>query len=306
MTDSRVFVGRGREMSGLRSALGGDTRLLLVVGDAGVGKTRFVTEGLRLAAAEPLLSAWGACLPLAEQLPFLPVAEALDALSRLEGGTLLESALASVPQYARVEAGRLLPQLQSADAGGGPSGWWRRARMFSGVAELLAALARGARLVIVIEDVHWADSATLDFLTFLARGGRGEAVTVVATCRSDEVPLEPHVTRWLAHVRAGGQVEEIRLAPLSREEVAEQVTALMGDTASAKPVLYRAAGRRCARRAGRRRARPGRRAADPAGRATGRAGQRLWRRCPGGAGGAGGRWPAADRGSAVPSGRARR
>ncbi len=233
MTDSRVFVGRGREMSGLRSALGGDTRLLLVVGDAGVGKTRFVTEGLRLAAAEPLLSAWGACLPLAEQLPFLPVAEALDALSRLEGGTLLESALASVPQYARVEAGRLLPQLQSADAGGGPSGWWRRARMFSGVAELLAAVARGARLVIVIEDVHWADSATLDFLTFLARGGRGEAVTVVATCRSDEVPLEPHVTRWLAHVRAGGQVEEIRLAPLSREEVAEQVTALMGDTASA-------------------------------------------------------------------------
>jgi DNA-binding CsgD family transcriptional regulator len=216
-------------MSGLRSALGGDTRLLLVVGDAGVGKTRFVTEGLRSAAAGGLLQAWGACLPLAEKLPFLPVTDALDALSRLEGGTLLANALDTLPQYVRAEAGRLLPQLQAADPGGsGRSGEWRRERMFSGVAELLAAMARPAGLVIVIEDVHWADSATLDFLTFLARGGRSEAVTVLVTCRSDEVPLEPHVIRWLAHVRGGGQVAEIRLAPLSRDEVAQQVAALMG------------------------------------------------------------------------------
>jgi len=212
----------------LRSALDGDTRLLLVVGDAGVGKTLFVTEGLGSTGAQRP-SAWGACLPLAEQLPLLPVAEALDALSRLKGGALLEGALDSAPAYARTEAGRLLPQLQAPGAAAdGLAGGWQRQRMFAGVAELMAAAARPAGLVVVIEDVHWADGATLDFLTFLAGAGRSAAVTVVATCRSDEAPLEPHVTRWLAHVRGSGAVAEIRLPPLSRQEVAQQVTALMG------------------------------------------------------------------------------
>ncbi len=114
----------------------------------------------------------GACLPLAEKLPFLPVAEALDALSRIEDGALLAGALAVIPAYAQAEAARLLPHLEAADAlpGAKPAAG-QRERMFSGVAELLAAVARRSGLAVVIEDVHWADGATLDFLTFLARAG---------------------------------------------------------------------------------------------------------------------------------------
>ena len=228
MADSASFVGRTRELSGLRAVLDGDTRLLLVAGDAGVGKTRFVAESLRRAAADGLLPVWGACLPLAEKLPFLPVTEVLDALSRLEGGTLLERALDNVPPYARAETARLLPRLQPSDASaGGRAEGWQRGRLLAGVAELLAAVAQQVRLVLVIEDVQWADSATLDFLVFLTRPGRGEKLTVVATCRSDEAPLEPAVARWLAHMRGGGQVAEIRLAPLSRDEVAQQVAGLL-------------------------------------------------------------------------------
>jgi DNA-binding CsgD family transcriptional regulator len=223
------FVGRDRELSVLHAALTGDTRLLLVAGDAGIGKTRFVTEGLR--AGLPVLSAWGACLPLTEKLPLLPVAEALDALGRLDGGKLLEDALAAAPPYARAEAARLLPRLQPAGPSeAGRSGGWQREHMFSGLAELLAAAAaRRGGLVLVIEDVHWADSATLDFLTFLARGGRSRAVTVVATFRSDEAPLEPHLIRWLAHVRGDGQAAEIRLAALSPAELTEQIAGLVAD-----------------------------------------------------------------------------
>ena len=73
--------------------------------------------------------------------------------------------------------------------------------------------------------MHWADSATLDLLTFLARAGRGSVVLVV-TCRSDEVPLDWPVAAWLAHVRGSELVEEIRLGPLSREESAQQVAGL--------------------------------------------------------------------------------
>ena len=87
------FVGRERELSRLRAALGGDVRLVLVVGDAGVGKTRFAGEGMRLASAGGMVSVWGACLPLSEKLPLLPVAEALGELARLDGGRLLEAAL---------------------------------------------------------------------------------------------------------------------------------------------------------------------------------------------------------------------
>jgi len=100
------FVGRDRELSRLRVALGGGTRLLLVVGDAGVGKTRFAGEGMRRAAAGGWVPVWGRCLPLAEKLPLLPVAEALGELSELDGGGLLEAVLALAPPYVRVEIER--------------------------------------------------------------------------------------------------------------------------------------------------------------------------------------------------------
>ena len=71
------FVGRGGELSRLRGALGGEARLVLVVGDAGVGKTRFVAEGMDRAAAAGMVMVRGECLLLAGALPLLPVADAL-------------------------------------------------------------------------------------------------------------------------------------------------------------------------------------------------------------------------------------
>src|SRR5215470_9322150 len=171
MAEVAGFVGRERELFRLRAALGGDTRMVLVVGDAGVGKTRFTEEGTRRAVAGGLVSVWGRCLPLAEKLPLLPVAEALGELIRLNGGGLAEAALATAPSYVRVEAARLLPRLgpagiETVKRGGERGEGWRRERLFSAVAELLGAMAGGSGLALVIEDVHWADSATLDCLTY--------------------------------------------------------------------------------------------------------------------------------------------
>ena len=100
MAGSAGFVGREREWSRLQAALGGDTRMALVAGDAGVGNTRFAGEGLRRAAAGGMVSVRG--LPAAgREVPLLPVAEALGELSRLGGGGLLEAALGMVPPYVR-------------------------------------------------------------------------------------------------------------------------------------------------------------------------------------------------------------
>jgi DNA-binding CsgD family transcriptional regulator/tetratricopeptide (TPR) repeat protein len=230
-----AFVGRENELSRLLEALSGETRLVLVVGDAGVGKTRLAGEVMTRASAAGVVMARGECLPLADTLPLLPVASALGELARLEGGGLLERALGDASEYVRGEVGRLLP-------GFGPRGepepagreeGWRRERLFSAVAELLGAAAGGAAsgVGLVIEDVHWADSATLDLLTFLTRAGRRDAVTVIATCRSDEVPVAAQVADWLAQMRAAAGVEEIRLGPLSRPEVTRLIAALAGGPA---------------------------------------------------------------------------
>ena len=223
-----ALVGRERELPRLLRALGGDARMVLVVGDAGVGKTRFAAEGIARATAAGMVMVRGECLPLTGTLPLLPVAVALDELGRLEDGRLLDAALDAAPEYVREEAGRLLPRLWP--GGGAAPGerreWWRRERLFAAVAELLDAVALQCAVGLVIEDVHWADSETLDFLTFLARAGHRGAVTVVVTCRSDEAPLQAHVADWLAQVRAAAGMEEITLGPLSRAEVAEQVAAL--------------------------------------------------------------------------------
>jgi DNA-binding CsgD family transcriptional regulator len=209
--------------------LGGDTRLLLVVGDAGVGKTRFVTEGLRRAADSGMVAVWGGCLPLAEKLPLLPVAGALGELAAVDGGRLVEAALGAAPGYVRQEVARLVPRLGDGAAGpGGRGGGWQRERLFAGVAELLGAVAARCAVCVVVEDVHWADSSTLDCLTFLARAGGLGAVTLVVTCRSDEAPLDAPVAAWLAHVRGGRAVEEIRLCPLPEDEAAELVAGLWG------------------------------------------------------------------------------
>jgi DNA-binding CsgD family transcriptional regulator len=172
----------------------------------------------------------GGCLPLAGELPLLPVADALGKLSRLEDGRLLDDALATVPRYVRTEVARLLPQLVADEPGpGGGVEGWQRERLFLAVAELLAGMARDCGLVVVIEDVHWADSATLDCLTYLVQAAGAVPLTFMVTCRSDEVPLDKQAAGWLAHVRGGGRLEEIRLGPLSRAEAAQQITALVGE-----------------------------------------------------------------------------
>jgi len=226
-----AFVGREGELSRLVGALGGNARLVLVVGDAGVGKTRFAGEGMARAAAAGMVMVRGECLPLVGTLPLLPVAQALGELGKPKGGgRQLEEALTASPAYVRGEVGRLLPQVGpggGTSAGGRDEGW-RRERLFSAVADLLGVVAGESGAGLVVEDVHWADSATLDFLTFLAHAGHRDGVTVVATCRSDEVPLAAQVAEWLTHVRGAAGVEEITLGPLSRAEAAEHVAALTG------------------------------------------------------------------------------
>ena len=85
MAGQAAFVGREVELSRMLGALAGGARLMLVVGDGGVGKTRLVMEGMARGRAVGTVLVQGECLPLAETLPLLPVAGALGELARSGG-----------------------------------------------------------------------------------------------------------------------------------------------------------------------------------------------------------------------------
>src|SRR5262249_13187939 len=142
--------------------------------------------------------------------------------------------------YGGGEVGRLVPGAcpDGVAAGAGRDGEWSQERLFAAVAELLAAVAGRARsgAGLVVEDVHWADSATLDCLTVLFRAGRRSGLRLVVTCRADEAPLAAHVADWLAQARSGPGGEEVRLGPLSRAEVGGAVAGPAGGPAPARVV----------------------------------------------------------------------
>ncbi len=145
MAASPGFVGRARELSRLREVVGGDGRLLLIVGDAGVGKTRLVIEGMRRLAVDGVVAVWGACLPMRETLPLLPLADALGELRKVDHGDVLKSALAAAPRYVRDEVARLLPELGSGSAEPVRAESGLRERLFAAIADLFSAAARSAR-----------------------------------------------------------------------------------------------------------------------------------------------------------------
>ena len=163
--------------------------------------------------------------------------DALGELYRVDGGELLEAALAATPRYVRIEVERLLPQLGSGAAepsGRGESG--QRDRLFAAVAELLSAVPRGnaaspwswRTCIGPTRDPGLPDVSDPAAPGFGVDGG--------GDVPSDEAPLEPQVAEWLTHVRGRGGVAEVRLGPLSRDEVAEQVAELAGSPAPA-PVV---------------------------------------------------------------------
>ena len=176
----------------------------------------------------------GGCLPLAQKLPLLPVIDVLRDMRRVWEGRLVDEVLAAAPDYVRSEVARLLPELGLSSPGtafddeGGPREGWRRERLFAAVRAVLEAATTMGRLVVVVEDLHWADRSSLDLLRFLIGTTHHARVPLVLTSRGDEPDMGPEAREWLAEVSALPGVAERHLVPLSMDESADQVTALAG------------------------------------------------------------------------------
>ncbi len=203
---------------------------MLVVGEAGVGKSQLVSAAAGAAGHAHVLVLSGWCVWASAALPFLPVSDVLRQLGQVDEGRLVESVLSESPRYVRAEVGLLMPELD--DAGERPrsaasDGEWGRQQLFDALRRLLAELARTRRVAMVIEDVHWADATTLEFLDYLLAPGRAPGFGVVLTCRSEEAPSQKLI-EWLERLQRNAHIARLDLAPLTRAETAEQIALLLG------------------------------------------------------------------------------
>lgn len=233
-----TFVGRARELGvmlgSLHRAVGGEGGVVLVTGEPGVGKTRLVEE---VADRHDGAVVWAACSQGASAPAFWPWLQVLRACTG-------EEALADLPGTDARPLPETWPQL---DAASGQS----RFRLFEGVTSILAAAAHESPLVVVLDDLQWADEASIRLLQFIGGEVRRLPLLVVGTYRDTDLePAHPLVeavadlARWGPHLTIGGLgpgeiVALVRSIVGSADDVDEQLGAVLHMQTGGNPFFAR-------------------------------------------------------------------
>lgn len=222
---SPVFVGRVDELDTLNEALSraatGEQQALLIGGEAGVGKTRLVEEFASAAGRRGAVVALGGCVEIgADGLPFAPFSTALRALRRA-----LPDELAACAAGQEQELARLLPELGQSRTGRHDEEGM--ARLFELTARLLERVAAEHTVVLVLEDLHWADASTRHLLSYLLRTLRTGRLVVLATYRADDIHRRHPLRPLLAELDRLRTVRRLELARLTRDEVCRQIAGIL-------------------------------------------------------------------------------
>jgi DNA-binding SARP family transcriptional activator len=230
-----MFVGRDADIEALArvyaEVAGGVRRLTLMYGEPGIGKTRLTAQFARRAHEEGAVVLYGRCdeEALLAQQPFVealrhyvcqcPARELAERLQHVSGELL-----------------RILPELADrvpdlpAPLAGDPEG--ARSRLFEAVGSLLYESAQRTPVVIVLDDLHWADKATLLLLKYLARYPREARLMLLGTYRETELDVDHPLSATLAELGREHHVERRALAPLDASAVSELVGLHAGEAAS--------------------------------------------------------------------------
>ena len=207
-----VLVGRDAELARLRALLdeaaAGSVCMVALVGDAGIGKSRLATALTAAARARRARAIVGRCYENERMLPFAPWIDAFRA-ARL---TPDDADLRVLEPVWRAELARLLPELAPPDLS--PSD--DRTRLFEAVTRLVEALAARSPLVILLEDVHWADDATMGLLGYVRRHLHDARVLIAVTARAEDLAETAFVRQTLDDLQDQQRLVRLALAPLDR------------------------------------------------------------------------------------------
>ncbi|WP_354570179.1 AAA family ATPase [Glaciihabitans sp. UYNi722] len=226
---STFLIGRESELATLRetfaAGLPGDTRTVVVAGEAGIGKTRLVAEFVESLPSQAVVAV-GQCIDLGPDAPpYAPITGILRALLSTVG--IDELIAAAGPSREALSV--LLPELEELggtrqDVRGGVE--W----VYDSVAVALENLARTAPLVLVAEDLHWSDQATLGLLRYLIRVLEHANILFVLTYRTDDVRRGHPLHAWLPELDRNRRVMRIDLGRFSRAQVRELADVLLGSS----------------------------------------------------------------------------
>jgi predicted ATPase/DNA-binding SARP family transcriptional activator len=230
-----LFVGRAADLEALADVyaqvVGGSRRLVLLCGEPGIGKTRLAARFALRAHDEGAIVLYGRCdeEALLAQQPFV---EAL----RHYACACPQRQLAAQLQFASGELRRIVPELADRipdlpePLAGDPDG--ARSRLFEAVCSLLCEAAQSTPVVLVLDDLHWADKATLLLLKCLARYPRQARLMVLGTYRETELDVDHPLRATLADLRRELHLQPCTLAPLDAVAVSRLVGGHTGDAAS--------------------------------------------------------------------------
>jgi DNA-binding SARP family transcriptional activator len=216
------LVGRADELARLRHALDeawhGRGGLVIVSGEAGIGKSRLIEELIVRAEKQGGKVVVGRCFESEHVLPFAPWV----GIFRTEalGPALRETAEGDARR--RADLARLLPELAPGDAAGAVAGD-DYLRIFDAVTAVVGKLSSRRPTVLVLEDLHWADGMSARLLSFLARRARAWPLLLVASVRDEELPDNPPARKVLAELDREAAATLVRLGPLAEAETLELV-----------------------------------------------------------------------------------
>jgi tetratricopeptide (TPR) repeat protein len=220
----------------IRAALGdvaaaGDRQLVFVSGEVGVGKTTVIDLWLaRLAAGSEVRMAWGQCVEhYGEGEPYLPLLGALGQLCREAEGHAIPAVLRRYAPLWLAQLPGLVGELEQE----------RLQRQLRELAEALDVLAAERPLVLVLEDLHWSDTSTVEVLAYLAQRREPVRLLVLGTYRPVETMLREHPLRRTVQELCGrGQGAELRLECLPAEDVAAYMAGRLGGPVAAQLAAY--------------------------------------------------------------------
>src|SRR4051794_20287539 len=225
-----ALIGRDADLAaldaGLDQARNGEPVTVVLAGEAGIGKTRVVQEFSERAFAQGARLLSGACIDVGDAT--LPYGAVVDALR-----TVPAEAFDELPDRQRRALATLVPEA----AGGGDEPFdGGQSGVFGAVLRLLEQLGREEPVVLVLEDLHWADGSTEALVRFLVGGLRQTAVLIVLTYRSDELGRDHPVRRLVAELGRAPRVQMRGLLPLTQAQTGVQLSALSGAPVDAATV----------------------------------------------------------------------
>ena len=208
---------------GWRQASAGQPRLLLITGEAGIGKTRLAEEFIDWAARQGVATVTAHCYRAGGGFALAPVQEWLRA-------PIFQKTRQAVDMVWQREAARLLPELlgeqASLDRLPSLTETWQRQRLFEALARL--TLQGQSSLLLLLDDIQWCDEDTLDWLQYLLRFDPSARICLIATARQEELRQDHALLPFLFQLRQTDLLIESRLDRLSAAETATLVTNLAG------------------------------------------------------------------------------